>query len=199
MSFLKANLVALIYPLPFVLIFVAAYFASDALRPGSSGGIFLSFSGNIFLLFFKLLLYFAAFIVLVALHEGIHALFFLKGCEFGRKSIIFGIKSATPYCHCEEVLAISVYRQSLLAPLWLICIPLAAASCMTGSSLIFLVTLTMIFGSGGDLAIFWMIRRFRSKTTYVWDMEDQVGCIIYEPVESPEISTDGKHDIGNKN
>jgi len=57
----------------------------------------------------------------------------------------------------------------------------------------------MIFGSGGDLAIIWMIRKFRSKTTYVWDMDDQVGCIIYEPIENPENSTDGKYDIGNQN
>lgn len=199
MSILKANLIALIYPLPFAVVFTAAYIASGAFRPGSSDEITFSFGGRPIVLLFELLLYFAAVFALVAVHEGIHALFFLKGCELGRKSIVFGIKYATPYCHCEEVLTISIYSQSLLAPLWSICIPLAVASCLTGNFLVFLVTLTMIFGSGGDLAIFWMIRKFRSKTTYVWDMDDQVGCIIYEPIENLKNSTDGKYDIGNQN
>ena len=60
--------------------------------------------------------------------------------------------------------------------------PLAAASMLTGNILLTFLTVSMIFGSGGDLAIFWMTRKYAGKTTYVWDMEDAVGCIIYERI-----------------
>ncbi len=179
MSFLKANIVALLYPLPFVVLYIVLFALSESVRRKSEGTIS---SGNLLELLLWLLFYFAAFFGLIVLHEFIHALFFLKGCDYGWKSIVFGVKSATPYCHCSEVITLNIYRQSLLAPLWAVCVPLAAASMLTGNILLTFLTVSMIFGSGGDLAIFWMTRKYAGKTTYVWDMEDAVGCIIYERI-----------------
>lgn len=179
MSFLKANIVALLYPLPFVVLYIVLFALSESVRWKSEGTIS---SGNLLELFLWLLFFFAGFFGLIVLHEFVHALFFLKGCDYGWKSIVFGIKSATPYCHCSEVITLNIYRQSLLAPLWAVCVPLAAASMLTGNILLTLMTVSMIFGSGGDLAIFWMTRKYAGKTTYVWDMEDAVGCIIYERI-----------------
>lgn len=179
MSFLKANIVALMYPLPFVVLYIVLFALSESVRRKSEGTIS---SGNLLELFLWLLFFFAGFFGLIVLHEFVHALFFLKGCDYGWKSIVFGIKSATPYCHCSEVITLNIYRQSLLAPLWAVCVPLAAASMLTGNVLLTLMTVSMIFGSGGDLAIFWMTRKYAGKTTYVWDMEDAVGCIIYERI-----------------
>jgi hypothetical protein len=181
MSFLKANIVALIYPAPLAAIYTALYLFVVSNRWNGNGEI-NTFTLNFIDILLWLLFYFAAFFGLVVLHEFVHALFFLKGCDYGWKSIVFGIKSATPYCHCSEVISLRVYRQSLLAPLWAVCVPLAAVSMFTGNSLIFLLTISMIFGSGGDLAIFWMSRKHAGKTTYVWDMEDAVGCILYERI-----------------
>lgn len=182
MSILKANLVALVYPLPFVFLYVAGFLAVITLRTDLSGGISFTLGGNLILLLLNMLLFFAGFFLLIVLHEIIHAAVFLRGCERGRKSIVFGVKMATPYCHCNEVLSVSVYRQSLLAPLWAICVPLAVLSYVTANILVFFITLVMILGSGGDLAIFWMIRKFKGSNTFVWDMDDEVGCIIYEPL-----------------
>ena len=179
MSFLKANIVALLYPMPFVVLYIVLFALSESVRRKNEGTIS---SGNLLELLLWLLFYFAAFFGLIVLHEFIHALFFLKGCDYGWKSIVFGIKSATPYCHCSEVITLNIYRQSLLAPLWAVCVPLAAASMLTGNILLTFLTVSMIFGSGGDLAIFWMTRKYAGKTTYVWDMEDAVGCIIYERI-----------------
>ena len=179
MSFLKANIVALLYPMPFVVLYIVLFALSESVRRKSEGTIS---SGNLLELLLWLLFYFAAFFGLIVLHEFIHALFFLKGCDYGWKSIVFGVKSATPYCHCSEVITLNIYRQSLLAPLWAVCVPLAAASMLTGNILLTFLTVSMIFGSGGDLAIFWMTRKYAGKTTYVWDMEDAVGCIIYERI-----------------
>jgi len=61
MSILKANLIALIYPLPFAVVYTAAYIASSAFRSGSSGEISLFFDGRPIVLLFELLLYIAAF------------------------------------------------------------------------------------------------------------------------------------------
>lgn len=179
MSFLKANIVALLYPLPFVVLYIVLFALSESVRWKSEGTIS---SGNLLELFLWLLFFFAGFFGLIVLHEFIHALFFLKGCDYGWKSIVFGVKSATPYCHCSEVITLNIYRQSLLAPLWAVCVPLAAVSMLTGNILLTFLTVSMIFGSGGDLAIFWMTRKYAGKTTYVWDMEDAVGCIIYERI-----------------
>ena len=174
MSFLKANIVGTLFPIPLVSIFVImfAWVEYSLNRKG------FSISWNAQFLLWLLVFYASAFL-LIALHELVHALFFLRGCENRWKSIRFGIKSATPYCHCKEVLPLNLYRHSLLAPLWLICLPLAIVALLTGHGLIFLLTVIMIFGSGGDLAIFWSLRKYKGNRTYVWDMEDAVGCIVY--------------------
>lgn len=179
MSFLKANLLAFIYPAPIVAVYVVlCIWVESTQRLGNDESV--SFTLNLMDTLLWLLFFFAAFFGLVVLHEFVHALFFLKGCDYGWKSIVFGIKSATPYCHCSEVLSLSDYRQSLLAPLWAVCVPLAAVSILAGSIPLMFLTVAMIFGSGGDLAICWMTRKYAGKTTYVWDMEDAVGCILYE-------------------
>ena len=78
MSFLKANIVALLYPLPFVVLYIVLFALSESVRRKSEGTIS---SGNLLELLLWLLFYFAAFFGLIVLHEFIHALFFLKGCD----------------------------------------------------------------------------------------------------------------------
>ena len=193
MSILKANLTAMIYPIPLVILFTAGYMASIILSDTHQKGFSFSVGGNPFTLFLNLFLFFAAFFVLIVLHEVTHALFFLRGCDNGRKSITFGVKYATPYCHCEEVITLAAYRVSLLAPLITVCLPLAVLTLATRDFLFFIITVTMIFGSGGDLAIYWMTRKFAGAKTYVWDMADEVGCIVYEPL-LPEEKTKKEDD-----
>lgn len=186
MSILKANLTAMIYPIPLVILFTAGYMASIILADNWQNGFSFSVGGNPITMFISLFLFFAAFFVLIVLHEITHAVFFLRGCENGRKSITFGVKYATPYCHCEEVILLSTYRLSLLAPLITVCLPLAVLTLATRNFFFFIITITMIFGSGGDLAIYWMTRKFAGTKTYVWDMADEVGCIVYEPLLTVE-------------
>ena len=174
MSFLKANIVGTLFPIPLVALFVFLFGWVEFSR--NRTGFSFEVNGQ-FLLW--LLVFYAAVFLLIALHELVHALFFLHGCENRWKSIRFGIKSATPYCHCKEVLPLNLYRHSLLAPLWFVCVPLAAAALLTGNVLVFILAVIMIFGSGGDLAIFWSLRKYKGNRTYVWDMEDAVGCIVY--------------------
>ena len=182
-SILKANIVALFYPIPFVLLYLTVYFFTISFFEPVS---FTFSTGNIlfFALFF--LAYIVALLVLIVLHELIHAFFFLPGCEKGWKSIHFGIKQMTPYCHCMEIITMSQFRRSLWGPLWILCSLLAAASIILGDPLSFLLTLVMIFGSGGDLYVLWATRKYRGSTTLVFDLEDQVGCEVYLKAEKAE-------------
>jgi hypothetical protein len=184
MSFLKANIIGTLFPIPLAALFVFLFGWLQFSR--NSEGFSFEVNGQ-FLLW--LLVFYVGVFLLIALHEFVHALCFLPGCENRWKSIHFGIKSATPYCHCKEVLPLTIYRNSLLAPLWLICLPLAIAALLTGNVLVFCLTIIMIFGSGGDLAVFWFLRKYKGKRTYVWDKDDAIGCNIYEPLNDEHTDT----------
>ena len=182
MSFLKANLVGTLFPLPLVFVFSALFLWLNHARTGAG----FSFTVDLNFLLWLFLFYVFMFL-LIAMHELTHAFAFLAGCENRWKSIHFGIKSLTPYCHCEEVIPISIFRRSLLAPLWFIALPLAAAALITGSLYVFFLAVILLFGSGGDMAIFWSIRKYRDKQIRAWDIDDAVGCIIYVPLDMSSI------------
>ena len=178
MSFLRANTVSLIYPIPLVLLFLFGAAIAESLRlrfaPGGTGvfGTY-TFSGMDNLLVF-FVLYMVLLFVLIVLHELTHALFFLKGCENGWKSIKFGVKALTPYCHCKEATTVSIARRSCLAPLFSVSLPLAVISYISGSFLMYLLTVVMIFGSGADLWVFLKLRRYDGKTCYALEEPDEM-------------------------
>lgn len=175
-SILKANIVALLYPIPFVALYLAIYFFSVSFFEP----VKFTFSTDNFLYFALFFLaYFAALLVLIVIHELIHALFLLPGCEKGWKSIHFGMMQLTPYCHCAEIITMSQFRRSLWGPLWILCPILAAVSVILGDPISFLLTLVMIFGSGGDLYVLYATRKYGGSTTLVFDLEDLVGCEVY--------------------
>lgn len=182
-SILKANIVALIYPIPFVMLYLAIYFSAKYFW----SPVNLTLSTDNFLYFALFFLtYVVGLLILIVLHEFIHALFFISGCENGWKSIHFGIKQLTPFCHCLEILTLSQFRRSLWGPLWILCPLLAAASVILGDPVSFLLTLVMIFGSGGDLYVLWTTRKYRGSTTLVYDLDDQIGCEVYLKEDSAD-------------
>lgn len=203
MSFLKANIVSLLYPLPLVVLYIVAAIIITGARAAAApdGERFVSPVDSmmenplVFLLF-----YIVSLFVLIVLHELTHAFLFLRGCEHGWKSIKFGIKSLTPYCHCKEAVTVSVARQSCLGPLWSVCLPLAIVSLIAGSFWLSLLTVVMIFGSGADLWIVFKMRHYNGKKCYAWDMEEEVGMIVYEPIEGarPEDPTEKPADTSSE-
>ena len=190
MSFLKANTVSLIYPIPLVLLFLLAAAVVESLRTagaaaGGSSVVQVSESSGIGDLVLTFIFYMVLLFVLIVLHELTHALVFLRGCENGWKSIKFGVKALTPYCHCKEATTVSIARRSCLAPLLTVSLPLAIISFITGSFLFYLLTVVMIFGSGADLWVFLKLRRYNGKTCYALDMENEIGMTVYEPYAAP--------------
>ncbi len=185
MSFLKANTVSLIYPLPIVLLYLAIVFFVESLRmAGFAATDQAADAFGISDIWLSFLLYMVLLFVLIVLHELTHAFFFLRGCENGWKSIKFGIKALTPYCHCKEAVTVSVARQSCLGPLWTVALPLGVIALITGSYLLYLLTIVMIFGSGADLWVVLKLRRFNGKTCYALDMENEIGMTVFVPDEN---------------
>ncbi|MBN1775685.1 MAG: DUF3267 domain-containing protein [Clostridiales bacterium] len=186
MSFLKANVVSLLYPLPLAVLYIGAALAVSGARAAAlpDGEVFVSSLDSMMKNpFVFLLFYIVSLFVLVVLHELTHAFLFLRGCEHGWKSIKFGVKAFTPYCHCKEAVTVSIARQSCLGPLWSVCLPLAILSFFVGSFWLSLITVVMIFGSGADIWIVIKMRHYDGKKCYAWDMEEEVGMIVYEPIE----------------
>jgi len=186
-SFLAANFVAILPMLPFVLIYILGYACSSVLIHGKSTDwdIISNFFASPLNVLFYLLITFAGIII----HEGLHALFFLGGCEEGRKSIVFGFKGGCPYCHCEEVLSIKRYINALWAPLWILCTIMAVLSLFIQFLPLFLATVTMIVGSGGDLYIWLLIRKHKKQNVFVWDMVDEVGCELLSKDDTSVVTT----------
>lgn len=178
-SFLAANVFAFLYSLPFLLLFAILFIGAFMIKVATNQNLMLFQETDNTFVFMGL--YIGILFILVILHEFLHALYFLPGCENRWKSIKFGFKYLTPFCHCDEILTVSQYRKSLFAPLWLICLPLSVLASITGSVLLILLALTMIVGSGGDLYIAYVLRKYPGKTTYVYDLVDEVGCQVYVP------------------
>jgi hypothetical protein len=191
-SFLAANVFAFLYSLPFLILFAVMFITAAAIKGAMNQGvpIFQDIDYSLLTLGIFIVISFA----LVVLHELLHALYFLPGCENGWKSIKFGVKSLTPYCHCEEVIRVAQYRKSLFAPLWFICLPLAILASLSGNLLVIFLAVTMIVGSGGDLFIAYALRKYPGKTTSVYDLVDEIGCEVYLPRAS-KLSQESEIDL----
>ncbi|MBN1774859.1 MAG: DUF3267 domain-containing protein [Clostridiales bacterium] len=186
MSFFKANTVSLIYPLPLVALFLLIAASVENFRAGqpvTGSEAIVQSAGRSGMsdLLIPFLIYALLLFGMVVLHELTHALFFLRSCENGWKSIKFGIKSLTPYFHCSEAVKVSVVRRSCLAPLWVLTLPLAVLSLITGNFVLYLLTIVMLFGSGADLWVALKLSKFNGKTCYALDMENEVGITVFVP------------------
>ncbi|MBN1891979.1 MAG: DUF3267 domain-containing protein [Clostridiales bacterium] len=179
LSAFLANIFGLFFPVPLAVLYILTYsFCSPRV---SRIDIPASFSDKaVFLPLYFILFIFVLF-SLVILRELIHAFFFLIACKNGRKSITMGVRMLTPYAYCEEAIPIGIYRLALIAPIFLILVPVGVLSVFLKDPFSFLVSLIMIFSIGGNLVSLWITRRYRGKDTYIWDDPDEIVCEIYQP------------------
>ena len=128
--------------------------------------------------------YFAAYIVLIVVHELIHGLtwsFFTPG-RF--KDIAFGIMrdSFTPYCTCTMPLEKTPYILGALAPLVILgIIPLVAAF-IVGSIPLLFAGILMTDGAAGDIMIVAKIlaHKTTSSDVLLYDHPTAGGSVIFE-------------------
>jgi len=169
-SALKANL----YAIPIILISIICLGVPFVLIWD-----WQTFTKGFLTIYLTLPYFILAFVLGAFLHEVLHALGFLIFGRLKFSQIKIGIiwKYITPYAHCRIPLKASIYRIALLLPAILlgICPALVALITKEGWLLIYGILFTVL--AGGDLLIFWLIRKVRSKEL-VKDHPERCGCYI---------------------
>jgi hypothetical protein len=171
MSAEKANLYALLFFLPVALFMIIPYLLLHKFDKSIIG----HFKGTYALLFIVIML------TGIVVHEGIHGLFLGYFARTGYKSISFGVhwKMLTPYCHCSEALQARHYRIGLMMPLLILGLLPFIIAMATGHMGIFLFSIIFTLAAGGDMLIFWLMRKIKS-TTIVKDHPHKIGFYVAE-------------------
>ncbi|MBD1396977.1 DUF3267 domain-containing protein [Pontibacter sp. JH31] len=182
MTAAEANVRALVFMLPIVLIYVTTYafiwseqFSAENLRE--------LIQTHRTLLMFSPLVMMGVFVLGAVVHELLHGLTWAAFCENGLKSIQYGVywKVLTPYCHCKEVLPLKHYAIGGMMPGLVMGFLPALAGIATGHFLLFLFGLFFSMAAAGDLLILWMLRHQHS-TDLIQDHPDKIGYFVLIPV-----------------
>jgi len=124
------------------------------------------------------------FFILVVGHELIHGITWSIFAKNGWKSISFGfiLKYLTPYCHCSEPMKKKHIIIGALMPTILLGIVPSIIAICTGSALLMLVAIFMIYGGGADLLITYKMLRYKSKGKEVLfiDHPYELGTAVFE-------------------
>lgn len=176
-SIAKANAYAIFLMLPLaVMCFIIFVITSNDFLPREES-------------FFRLLLWFLLFtVILLLLHEVTHGFFLGIFCERKFKSIKLGVlwKELTPYCHCKEILQINHMRIGYGAPLFTTGLLPFVISLLLGNFALMAASVGMIFGAGGDYSMLLLLFR-EKKNAMVEDHPSKIGCFVYRPLK-PEVN-----------
>jgi hypothetical protein len=142
----KANILAIVVMLPFMLLFAWIY---------SIVNRSVEFSLDENSIWIVLWGFFAIMIVLFVLHELIHGLTWGIFSKSHFKSIEFGViwKMLTPYCYCSEPLKKWQYLLGSAMPTLLLGFGLAVISAVWNSIFLLCLSEFMMIGGGGDFLI----------------------------------------------
>jgi len=182
LSAFRANILGFLMPVPLAVLYIILYALSFSAV--SRVDIPSSLSDRTVLIPLYFIAFFSALLILVFMHELIHLLFFLIFSKEGRKSITIGTRMLTPYAYSIEALPLGAYRLSMIAPFFLLIVPLGIVSVLLKDPFSFLITLIMIFSTGGDWVSLWITRKYHGRNIFVWDHPDECSCEIYLPEKS---------------
>ena len=160
----QANMEGMIFPLPFVIIFVILNFIIFK-KPITEG--------------YHLLLFIPGMLLGVVIHELIHGLTWGLVAKDHFKNIEFGFveKEFTPYCYCGTALSKVKYILGSIMPFIVIgIIPATISLFISNNITLFLISIIMIFGAAGDLTIIWLILKNKSKKKSVLYIDHPVDC-----------------------
>ena len=172
-SVLYANAMSAPVMLPFAM---AAFVVYRVFRPAGSGSFSVSLP--------RLALFWAAILLLLVLHELIHgAVWGLFAKEHGR-AISFGFiwRLLTPYCTCAEPLKRWQYVLGTAMPTLILGFGLGAAAVGLGQPMLFLLSVIMLFGGGGDALIILKVLFHRSggRNAVYCDHPYDCGVVVFE-------------------
>lgn len=121
-------------------------------------------------------------IVLIVVHEGIHAIAWKVSSGLPWSQFSFGIdkKSLSPYCHAKSPMDVRAYRIGGGAPLVLVGIVPFIYALLIASPMWALLSAVMISAAVGDIYVLWSLRNVPDGSLCL-DHPSQAGCIIYLP------------------
>ena len=160
---------AVIIMLPFAVISCIVYFL---VNPNSWS---FSFTGIVFWI---------TFLLLIILHEAIHGLTWGAFNKRHWNAISFGIiwHSLTPYCTCAEPLKKAQYIIGAVMPTLILGFGLLGVAANLGNHTLFVLSLCIIFGGGGDFLIILKLLRYKcyNKTVLFYDHPYECGLVAFE-------------------
>lgn len=120
------------------------------------------------------------FLIIIAggiiIHELLHGLTWGYFAANGMKSIKFGIKWLTPYCHCKEPLKVKHYKIGGAMPLIIMGIIPSIIGLIIGHGLILTFGIFFTWAAGGDIIALYMLRKL-DNNIYVSDHPEKMGFI----------------------
>ena len=171
---IKANIFAVMIMLPFAAMIAVPYLV----RHGIDGiGSFKEY-----------LLYLILFIVLTAvemvIHEAIHGLTWGLLSPDGFSTIEFGFikEYLTPYCYCGSPLTKGQYLAGSIMPTIFLGFIQGLIAIWTGNLMIFILSMILMFGGGGDFLVDYLLLRYKKKhkTLIMMDHPTELGFVTFE-------------------
>jgi len=163
----------------FIIAFVLAVIISVKINE-NNGMIFdLSFKG--------LVIFIVGYIILMFLHEGIHAIGFIVFGKAKKEDVSFGviIKQGMIYCTTKKPLLASAYKISVILPLIITgLIPLIVVIISGHFNYIFLFSL-LVSGAAGDITMFNRIKRLNKNQLILDHPKAPAYYLMYEKGQEP--------------
>jgi len=113
-------------------------------------------------------------------HELLHAIVIFFLASSGWKAIKFGFLNwMTPYCHCNESISVNGYRLVLVFPFLILGLLPWIWGFISGIIELTIWGAIFISASGGDLLVFYLIRKLPGKV-FIQDHPGKVGVKVNE-------------------
>jgi hypothetical protein len=185
----KANIYALIFFIPVILVFSIPYFILWIKELSSENliGLLNKFYHMVRGQGFWFLL---AFLAGIILHELIHGITMFFFCKNGFHSIKFGFmwQYLTPYVHCKEPLQKRGYVSGAVMPSIVLGVLPGIAGILFRNPGLLIYGIIFTYASAGDFLIVWLLRNL-PKDALVLDHEAKVGCYLLES-DSKNVETE---------
>lgn len=126
------------------------------------------------------LLFTAAVVIGIVLHELIHGITWALFAKKGFKSIRFGVlwKLLTPYCHCTEPLKIKHYLLGAVTPALFLGFVPGIAGIVVESYPVTLFGIFFIIAAIGDFMIVYLLKN-EKPDDYAQDHPSEAGCFVF--------------------
>jgi hypothetical protein len=134
----------------------------------------------------------AGLLILVVVHEGVHALGWKFASRLPWSAFRFGIiwRALAPYCHATEAMNVQAYRIGGAAPLVVTGIlPLIYGYLVASNGWVVMGAIA-ISAAVGDIFVLWTLRDLPADAL-VRDHSQNAGCIVYLPENDSIQHTNG--------